>query len=177
MSKKERVIKCPTCGAENKGTAPRCASCGATVEELKPVHSEERERERRYQQEGFSMLWLVVSLIVQGVLTGAVIVALPKAIDLLDFEGYNGMLLAIPVWTIGGMLMGLISPGKTFIEPVVAALIVAVPTVFYLYTGQTVRTMPWFMYAIMAAIGLMFTLIGAYLGERIQIGPPPKPAD
>ena len=27
------------------------------------------------------------------------------------------------------------------------------------------------------AIGIMFTLIGAYIGERIQLGPPPKPAE
>jgi hypothetical protein len=29
----------------------------------------------------------------------------------------------------------------------------------------------------MSAIGIMFTLIGAYIGERIQLGPPPKTAD
>ena len=29
----------------------------------------------------------------------------------------------------------------------------------------------------MSAIGIMFTLIGAYIGERIQLGPPPKPAE
>jgi len=27
------------------------------------------------------------------------------------------------------------------------------------------------------AIGILFTLIGAYIGERIQLGPPPKPAE
>ena len=69
--------------------------------------------------------------------------------------------------------------------PVAAALIIAVPTVFYLNNGlfgilgpgQTVRTMPMFMYIIMALIGVMFTLVGAYVGERIQMGPPPKPAN
>ena len=54
---------------------------------------------------------------------------------------------------------------------------VAIPTVFYLARSQTVRTMPLFMYIIMAAIGVLFTLIGAYIGERIQMGPPPKPAE
>jgi hypothetical protein len=29
----------------------------------------------------------------------------------------------------------------------------------------------------MAAIGVLFTLIGSYIGERIQMGPPPKAAD
>lgn len=177
MAPSRTVVRCPTCGARNAKNARRCASCGAAIEELKPIHSPERERERRYQQEGFSILWALIAVVIQGVLTGAVIFALPRAIGALDFEGYYGMSLSIPVWCVGGMLIGLISPGKTFVEPVVAAIVVALPTVFYLYTGQTVRTMPWFMYVIMAAAGIMFTLIGAYLGERIQMGPPPKPAE
>ncbi len=36
--------------------------------------------------------------------------------------------------------------------------------------------MPLFMYLLLAAIGVMFSLIGTYAGERIQMGPPPKPA-
>jgi hypothetical protein len=68
----------------------------------------------------------------------------------------------------------MISPGRTFIEPVVASFFVAIPSTYLLVQSQTVRTMPTFLYVIMAAIGLMFTLIGAYIGERIQLGPPPK---
>jgi hypothetical protein len=37
--------------------------------------------------------------------------------------------------------------------------------------------MPVFMYVIMSMIGVLFSLIGAYLGERIQMGPPPKKAE
>jgi len=81
------------------------------------------------------------------------------------------------VWFVGGLLIGMISPGRTFIEPVVAALFVAIPTVIYLWFFQTVRVLPGFMYGIMAMIGVMFTLIGSYLGERIQMGPPPKTVD
>jgi hypothetical protein len=29
----------------------------------------------------------------------------------------------------------------------------------------------------MAVLGVFFTLIGSYLGERIQMGPPPKAAE
>ena len=170
---------CPSCGHKNPATAQRCASCGSAMEELKAIHSEERERERRYQQDGFSVTWAFVAIVVQFVLTVAVIFAMPKAVPTVDFEGYHGMSLTIPIWFVGGFLVGLISPGRTFIEPVVASLIIAFPTVFYLYngifgmmgSGQTVRTMPWFMYAIMAALGVMFTLIGAYTGERVQLGP------
>jgi hypothetical protein len=93
-------------------------------------------------------------------------------------------LLKQPLWDYleGACYVRPWSPGKTFIEPVIAALIVALPTIFYLYNGlfgalgagQTVRTMPIFMYVIMALIGVMFSLIGSYVGERVQMGAPPK---
>lgn len=172
-------MKCPSCGVRNSPIPAnkRCVSCGAMMEALKTARSVELERERRFQQEGFSVVWFVIALVVQGVLTGALIVGLPMVVTALDFEGSNGMTMTIPVWFTGGLLLGMISPGKTFIEPVVASFLVAMPTVFYLEHGQTVRTMPVFMYVIMALIGVMFTLIGAYLGERIQMGPPPKIAE
>src|SRR4029079_11723133 len=108
------------------------------------------EMERRYQQEAFSISWMMVSLLIQGVLTGALVIGLPLVVPLFDFEGGNGMLVTIPVWFLGGLLIGLISPGRTFIEPVVAAFFAAIPTIFYLVRSQTVRTMPTFMYVIMA---------------------------
>ena len=147
------------------------------MEPLKATRSAELERQRRYQQESFSLLWCFISLVVQGVLTAALVVGLPMVVSAIDFEGSNGMVVSIPVWFVGGMLIGMISPGKTFIEPVVASFLIAIPTVFYLVRTQTVRVMPLFMYVIMSLIGVLFTLIGSYIGERIQMGPPPKTAD
>lgn len=179
-AKKANVAICPSCGARNpadKGPKARCVSCGASMEPLKSIRPAELERARRYQQEGFSVLWFAVALVVQGVLTAALVVGLPMVVSALDFEGSNGMIVAIPVWFVGGTLIGMISPGKTFVEPVVASFLIAIPTVFYLAHSQTVRTMPNFMYVILALIGILFTLIGSYIGERIQMGPPPKPAE
>jgi hypothetical protein len=147
------------------------------MEALRPTRAADADRNRRYRQEGFSVLWCTIALVVQSVLTAALVVGLPMVVSALDFEGSHGMLVAVPVWFVGGMLLGMISPGKTFIEPVVASFMVAIPTVFYLARGQTVRTMPLFMYVIMALIGVLFTLVGTYIGERIQMGPPPKPAE
>lgn len=174
-----KVVVCPSCGFRNSPPPPnqRCTSCGAKMEALTRARTREEELERRYQQEGFSMSWMLVSLLIQGVLTAALVIGLPQVVPIFDFEGGNGMLVTIPVWFLGGLLIGLISPGRTFIEPVVAAFFIAIPTVFYLVRSQTVRTMPTFMYVIMATIGVLFTLIGSYIGERIQLGPPPKPAD
>ena len=178
-AKPPNTVNCPSCGAKNSPVPAngRCISCGATMEALKPIRSADAERQRRYQQEGFSVLWMLIAILVQSVLTAALVVGLPMVVSALDFEGSAGMVVAIPVWFVGGMLLGMISPGKTFIEPVVAAFLVAIPTVFYLAKSQTVRTMPLFMYIIMAAIGVLFTLIGSYIGERIQMGPPPKTAE
>jgi MFS family permease len=169
---------CPSCGfAKNQVNAIRCVSCGAKMEAIGGVRrSREEELQRRYQQEGISVQWLLIALAIQGVLTGALVFGLPMMVTAIDFEGGNGMTACIPVWAMGGLLVGVISPGRTFIEPVVASFIVAIPTTFLLVQSQTVRTLPTFLYVIMAAIGVLFTLIGAYIGERVQLGPP-KPAE
>ena len=52
--------------------------------------------------------------------------------------------------------------------------IVAIPTVLFLYKTETVFTLPPILYVVLGAIGIMFALIGSYLGERIQLGPAPK---
>ena len=59
----------------------------------------------------------------------------------------------------------------------IASFVVAIPSTFLLLQSQTVRTMPTFLYVVMSAIGIMFTLIGSYIGERVQLGHPPKPAE
>src|SRR3984957_1904113 len=175
-----KAIVCPSCGFEkNPPGSARCASCGAKIEDshTRSKRSRDEELSRRYQQEGVSVQWLLIAFAVQGVLTAALVFGLPMVLPVLDFEGGNGMTVCIPVWFVGGLLVGIISPGRTFIEPVVASFIVAIPTTFFLVDSQTVRTLPTFLYVIMAAIGILFTLIGAYIGERIQLGPPPKLAE
>ncbi len=167
---------CPACGFKNAASASRCVSCGASIE-AGPRSRADIARARQMGQSGFSVLWCSIALVVLAVLTAALVVGLPLVVTALDFEGSNGMIVSIPVWFVGGLLIGMISPGRTFIEPVVACLFVAIPTAGYLASTQTVRTMPIWMYVIMALIGVMFTLIGSYLGERIQMGPPPKPVD
>jgi hypothetical protein len=174
-----KPVTCLNCGFQkNPPGSARCASCGAKLEELaRSKRSREEDLAGRYQQEGVSLRWLLIAFLVQGVLTAALVFGLPMVVPLLDFEGQNGMLICIPVWFLGGLLVGMISPGRTFIEPAVAALLVAIPSTFLLIQSQTVRIMPLFLYLIFAAIGILLTLIGAYAGERIQVGPPPKPAE
>lgn len=169
-------ITCPFCGVANALplTNDRCASCGGKIEDGKPHSARHEDGERRYQQEGFSASWCGISLFIVGVLTAAIVIGVPMVVPALDFEGSAGMLVSIPVWFLSGMLVGLISPGKTFLEPVVATFLVAMPTAFMLFQGQTVKTMPAFMYVLMSALGVLFSLIGSYAGERVQVGPVPK---
>lgn len=173
-----KLVACPSCGfSKNPAGSARCGSCGSKIEALTKQRTREEELERRYQQEGLSVQWLFIAMAVQGVLTAALVFGLPRIVTLLDFEGGNGMTVCVPVWFLGGLLVGMISPGRTFIEPMIASFVVAIPTTFLLLQSQTVRTMPPFLYVIMSGIGIMFTLIGAYIGERVQLGPPPKTAE
>lgn len=144
---------------------------------MKRALTRQEELERRYQQETFNVTWFLVSIAIMSVTTAAFVMGLPMVVPALDFEGSAGMLVSIPVWCFGGVLIGLVSPGRTFVEPVVAVFLVAIPTVLILYSGQTVKTMPAFMYALLSALGILFTLIGSYVGERIQTGPPPPAQD
>lgn len=165
-----------SCGfTKNPANSTRCASCGAKLEDAAASKQKLAEGgDKRYQQDGVDLKWMAIAIVVQGILTGAVIFGLPMLLSFVDFEGGNGMSVCIPLWFVGGLLVGLISPGKTFIEPMIGSFIVAIPTTYFLVQSQTVRTLPTFLYVVMASIGVMFTLIGSYAGERIQMGGPKK---
>lgn len=165
-------IACPHCGARTpRSQSHRCSSCGRRSS----TPGREEDADRRYQQEGFSGLWCGVSLAIVGVLTAAVVLGLPMVVPVFDFEGSAGMMLAIPVWFAAGILVGLVSPARTVLEPSVATFLVAMPTAFLLFRGQTVKELPAFMYVLLSALGVLFATIGSYLGERIQLGPAPSP--
>ncbi len=166
---KKKLIRCAACGHDNDpGLAKkRCAGCGAP---LQPSNRPSTGADARYNDRPFSFAWLGIAVVVIAVLTAAIIVGLPMAVALFDFEGSAGSVLAIPVWFCGGVLVGLISPEKTFAEPTVATFIVAMPTVMYLIESETVKTQPVFMYLLYGALGVLFALVGAYAGERLQIG-------
>lgn len=171
---KANAVACHSCGfANNPQGATRCTSCGASLESLgKLERSAEELRALRFQQEGINGTWVAIATVVQVALTAAVIFALPMAMPrVVDFEGGSGMLACIPLWFVGGALVGLISPGRTFLEPAVGAFLVAVPTTYMLIQSQTVRILPTFLYFVLAGIGVMFTIVGAYVGERVQLKP------
>ncbi|MFK7991383.1 MAG: Ran-binding zinc finger domain-containing protein [Sandaracinaceae bacterium] len=176
---KDELI-CHVCGFKNASTAERCVSCGAKLEELSGAYSAEEEARKRNQQDGFDIKWAVISFVVYVMLQGIFLVGLPAIIDAYDPQGFTALMISMAVWVSGGILVGFLSPGRTFIEPGVGALFAIIPTVWWIssftpdagvhYSGPGDLgfglTMP--AYVIGGMLGAMVSLFGAFLGERLQ---------
>lgn len=172
---KDQVI-CHVCGFKNETTGERCVSCGAKLEELGSTYSTEDERPRD-QQKGFAIVWAAASFGIYLVLQGIALMLLPAVIDAYDPQGFSALMISLAMWFLGGILTGAVSPGKTFLEPAVGALLAVGPTVWWivyitpaapdrLEGGGFQLDMP--AYLIGGLLGGMISLFGAYLGEKLQ---------
>jgi hypothetical protein len=176
---KDELI-CHVCGFKNAPDAERCVSCGAKLEELSAAYSAEEAADRKDQQRGFSPLWAAISFAVYVALQAVFLAALPAVIDAYDPQGFTALMISMAVWFAGGVLVGVISPGKTFLEPAVGAALAIAPTVWWIstftpdagdhYAGPGELgfglTMP--AYVIGGLLGAMISLFGAFLGEKLQ---------
>jgi hypothetical protein len=168
----EQTITCPMCGFKNPEDQERCRSCGAKVEVLSASYSDEEQRARRYQQEDFEWTWAALAAGVGAGLQALVLGLLPRLVYSFDPQGLPGLMLSVPVFFVAGVVLGLVSPGKTFVEPAVGSMIAAVPTLALV----SVRTPEGFeatvlAYIVCAVMGVMMALFGAFAGERLQAGP------
>ncbi len=170
MAAVEQIV-CPICGAKNPSNVERCQSCGARIEVFKRGEglSEDEELERRDQQEGFEWKWAGISSAIYLTLQAIILVALPFVISTYDPQGLPGLMISAGVWFVGGLIVGVISPGKTFIEPAVGACIAVGPTIGWLVYIADVHQLSVLAYIVGGILGVMVTLFGAYLGERIQM--------
>jgi hypothetical protein len=179
MATVEREITCPMCGQKNPESIERCRSCGAKVEELATSRSAEETYDRRYQQEHFEWKWALLASAVYLAAQMVILVGLPYVIASFDPQGLPGLLISVAVWFVGGIVVGLVSPGKTFVEPAVGALIAVIPTVSYLAITTPDGFQPTLLaYIVTALLGVMIALFGAFLGEKMQMGSrgPVKPS-
>lgn len=161
---------CPMCGFKNAATQKRCVSCGARLESVGGDDlSADEEHERRHQQEKFEWKWVFVAFGVYVTLQAVFLVALPFVISTYDPQGPNGLFISAAVWFVGGIVVGMVSPGKTFIEPAVGALLAVIPTVAWLQQITDIYQMSVMLYIVGGLIGVMLTLFGAFLGEKIQM--------
>jgi hypothetical protein len=159
------------CGFKNPSTAKRCSSCGARVEAYGSAElTADEEHAKRHQQEGFEWKWTFISFFIYFVLQAFILGVLPLVINSYDPQGLPGLLISAGVWFVGGMVVGFISPGKTFLEPTVGALFAAIPTIAWIAYISDVRQLSTPAYIIAGLLGVMITLFGAFLGEKIQMG-------
>ena len=166
----EQKITCPMCGFQNPESEARCESCGAKVEELRAVYTDDEVHARRHQQEQFELKWALVAAGVYLAAQTVILVALPLVISTFDPQGLPGLLISVAVWFVGGIGVGVVSPGKTFVEPAVGALIAVVPTVSYLAMTTPEGFQPTLLaYVVTALLGVMISMFGAFLGEKIQM--------
>jgi hypothetical protein len=181
MAAKDQIV-CHVCGFKNAPEAARCVSCGAKLEAVQADYNDEELAARRNQQEGFSAKWVAVAFLIYTLLQAVVLVALPAVISSYDPQGFWGLVISVVVWFVGGIAVGFISPGKTFLEPAVGALVAAIPTIAYLMwitpaaphaitPGRDLG--PGFdpgilAYVVGGLLGVMISLFGGFLGEKIQ---------
>jgi hypothetical protein len=166
-------ITCPVCGFKNPSDQERCRSCGAKVEALGSAYSAEEQYARRYQQDDFEWKWALLAAGVLCVLQAFVLGLLPMVISSFDPQGLAGLMLSVPIFFFGGIGLGALSPGKTFVEPAAGAMMAVVPTLAIV----SARTPEGFeatllAYVVCAAMGVMTALFGAFVGERIQMNAP-----
>lgn len=163
-------IVCTVCGAKNEPTATRCTSCGARIDPLEArEYTAEEIQQRRYQQDTFSWKWTGVSVGVFLVLQGIVLGLLPMVVTSYDPQGLPGLLISAAVWFVGGIVVARFSPGKTFLEPAVAAALAVVPTLVYLNHIADVYKLSPLANIVGGLIGVMVTLLGSFIGEKLQM--------
>jgi hypothetical protein len=167
----QEEITCPMCGFKNPANQERCRSCGAKVELLSASYSAEEEHARRYQQEDFEWKWALIGAGMFTGLQGLILGLLPRLIGSFDPQGLPGLLLSVLIFFVGGIALGIVSPGKTFIEPAVGAMISAIPTLGIVSMRTPDGFEPTLLaYIVCAIMGVMTALFGAFVGEKWQMG-------
>ncbi len=166
----DEEITCPVCGFANPDKTERCRACGAKLETLAANYTEEELHARRYQQESFEGRWALIAAGIYLALQGIIIGGLPLALSSFDPQGLAGLMISAAVWFFGGIVVGFISPGKTFVEPAAGALIAVPPTIAYLAFTTPPGFQPSMMaYIVFSILGVMVALFGAFIGEKIQM--------
>lgn len=166
----EEEIVCTICGAKNESSVSRCESCGAQLDPLGSRELSPEEAAARETQQGrFRWKWVFVAVGIYATLQAIALIALPMVIDAYDPQGLAGLMISAAIWFVGGIIVGAISPGRTFVEPTVAALIVVVPTLLWIDFRSDVYKLSLMAMSVSGMLGVMVTLMGSFFGEKIQM--------
>ena len=99
------------------------------------------------------------------------LVLLPLFLKAYDPMGIMGMVISVAIWFVGGIVVGIVSPGKTFVEPAVGALLTLIPTISYLrWITPEGFDSSLLAYLVMGLLGAMWALFGSFIGEKVQGG-------
>lgn len=163
-------IVCPVCGFRNSIEQERCVSCGAKVELVSASALQDDHRTRRYQQDDFEWKWALIGAALFSAVQTSVLGLLPAIIDSFDPQGMAGLLLSVPTFLVGGLAIGVLSPGKTFLEPAMGACMAAAPTFGVVASRTPEGFEPSVLaYIVFAGIGVLCALFGALAGEWLQV--------
>ena len=168
------ALVCHVCGFKNQAEAARCVSCGAKLEADNIEYSPEEEAARKDQQTGFEVKWVAFAFAVYFVFQAVALAALPAILPSYDpFQNVWGIMISSITWFLGGIAAGYLSPGRTFIEPAVAAILAVFPTIAYLMWRTPGEPGDGFdpsmlAYTVGGIMGVMLSLFGAFIGERLQ---------
>jgi len=169
-------VFCPKCGAENPVELERCSSCGAGVSGEALVEDEEQDR-MKFQQETFQWKWVFIGFLVIGGLHALIV------FGLFHFVFIDNIWVKIAIGIIpyfgGGILIGVLSPGKTFLEPFYASVLPALvlpATIEYQRVsalrldniGEMMAQVNWLTAIAPALVYVVLALFGSWIGEKIQ---------
>lgn len=166
---KETTV-CSVCGVSNEATASRCTSCGAKLEALGPgTYDDDEGGTRGHHYEGFQWKWVLVALTSFAALHGVLLVILPFVISAYDPQGLAGLLIAIALWFVGGVITGIRASHRVFVEPTVAALLTVIPILGYLLYITPEGFEPSMMaYVAGGLLGVMMAPFGSVLGDYFK---------
>ena len=168
MREREKEVLCSVCGAKNDPANQRCTSCGARLPGADASDPLAAELYGAPEVERFEWRWVGVAFVIYLLLQGTTLGVLPQYMSNYDPQGLPGLLISSGIWFIGAVLVGMISSGKVILEPAVAATLAAVPTIAYLSYITDVYHMSLLAYVVGSVLGVMVTVLGAVLGNRLR---------
>ena len=169
-------IDCHVCGAGNPKDSERCRACGARLSEVAAELSEEELYARRHQPDEFELRWMLFSFVLFLVTAALALALLPLLVPTYDPQGFPGIVITIALWFVGAALVNFVSPGKNFLEPPVAGLLAAIPTMFFLSSIADVYKLSTGAYVLGALMATMMALMGAFVGNLLRGDRSTKPA-
>lgn len=163
------TVLCPVCGAQNSSTRVRCSACGAKIEDVSAADSYEGNDGGRKPPENIEWRWVLAAALVYSIAEAIALLGLPLVVSSYDPQGFSGLFIVLLLWFGGGVAFGCFTPGKTYFEPAIGAMLTALPCMAYLTHITDVYELSPLAYVIGTVLGLLSTVIGAVLGDKFSV--------